>query len=96
MKSKKLQTCYFFSLSLLQFLERNRFPASDFLFAYKHCRSGNGPLLTLMVFIFISTDEIHNYQDEIDAELQSSRPKLRGVYASYAKEGMEQSRPVGI
>uniref|UniRef100_A0A7N6AM85 B-related factor 1 n=1 Tax=Anabas testudineus TaxID=64144 RepID=A0A7N6AM85_ANATE len=32
-------------------------------------------------------DEIHNYQDEIDAELQSSRPKLRGVYASYAKEG---------
>ncbi|XP_026195762.1 transcription factor IIIB 90 kDa subunit-like [Anabas testudineus] len=31
-------------------------------------------------------DEIHNYQDEIDAELQSSRPKLRGVYASYAKE----------
>uniref|UniRef100_A0A7N6AKC8 B-related factor 1 n=1 Tax=Anabas testudineus TaxID=64144 RepID=A0A7N6AKC8_ANATE len=36
-------------------------------------------------------DEIHNYQDEIDAELQSSRPKLRGVYASYAKEGMEQN-----
>ncbi|KAK2826773.1 hypothetical protein Q5P01_020987 [Channa striata] len=31
-------------------------------------------------------DEIHSYQDEIDAELQSSRPKLRGVYAAYAKE----------
>ncbi|KAG7219875.1 hypothetical protein INR49_018808 [Caranx melampygus] len=31
-------------------------------------------------------DEIHEYQDEIDAELQSSRPKLRGVYAAYARE----------
>ncbi|XP_040917353.1 BRF1 RNA polymerase III transcription initiation factor subunit a [Toxotes jaculatrix] len=34
-------------------------------------------------------DEIHGYQDEIDAELQSSRPKLRGVYAAYAKEDGE-------
>lgn len=31
-------------------------------------------------------DEIHCYQDEIDAELQNARPKLRGVYAAYAKE----------
>uniref|UniRef100_A0A8D2ZWZ4 B-related factor 1 n=1 Tax=Scophthalmus maximus TaxID=52904 RepID=A0A8D2ZWZ4_SCOMX len=31
-------------------------------------------------------DEIHGYEDEIDAELESSRPKLRGVYASYVKE----------
>ncbi|XP_036981266.1 BRF1 RNA polymerase III transcription initiation factor subunit a isoform X1 [Acanthopagrus latus] len=31
-------------------------------------------------------DEIQGYQDEIDAELQSSRPKLRGVYAAYTKE----------
>uniref|UniRef100_A0A3Q3J181 Transcription factor TFIIB cyclin-like domain-containing protein n=1 Tax=Monopterus albus TaxID=43700 RepID=A0A3Q3J181_MONAL len=31
-----------------------------------------------------------NYrQDEIDAELQSSRPKLRGVYAAYVKEGTD-------
>ncbi|KAF3700744.1 Transcription factor IIIB 90 kDa subunit [Channa argus] len=30
-------------------------------------------------------DEIHCYQDEIDTELQSSRPKLRGVYAAYVK-----------
>ncbi|TNM96049.1 hypothetical protein fugu_017132 [Takifugu bimaculatus] len=32
-------------------------------------------------------DEIYNYQDEIDTELQASRPKLRGVYAAYAKGG---------
>ncbi|XP_042292829.1 transcription factor IIIB 90 kDa subunit-like [Thunnus maccoyii] len=31
-------------------------------------------------------DEIQSYQDEIDTELQNSRPKLRGVYAAYAKE----------
>ena len=35
-------------------------------------------------------DEIHGYEDEIDAELQTSRPKLRGVYAAYAKQGTEQ------
>ncbi|XP_035467318.2 transcription factor IIIB 90 kDa subunit isoform X2 [Scophthalmus maximus] len=34
-------------------------------------------------------DEIHGYEDEIDAELESSRPKLRGVYASYVKEESE-------
>ncbi|KAM9708844.1 BRF1 general transcription factor IIIB subunit a [Menidia menidia] len=31
-------------------------------------------------------DEIQEYQDEIDAELESRRPKLRGVYAAYANE----------
>ncbi|KAM4723704.1 BRF1 general transcription factor IIIB subunit a [Anableps anableps] len=31
-------------------------------------------------------DEIQEYQDEIDAELESCRPKLRGVYAAYTKE----------
>nr|XP_057946451.1 BRF1 RNA polymerase III transcription initiation factor subunit a [Doryrhamphus excisus]XP_057946452.1 BRF1 RNA polymerase III transcription initiation factor subunit a [Doryrhamphus excisus] len=33
--------------------------------------------------------EIEGYQDEIDTKLESSRPKLRGVYAAYAKEDME-------
>lgn len=41
---------------------------------------------------FILPDEIHCYRDEIDAELQNGRPKLRGVYAAYAKEGTEQSQ----
>uniref|UniRef100_A0A1A7YFI6 BRF1 homolog, subunit of RNA polymerase III transcription initiation factor IIIBa n=3 Tax=Iconisemion striatum TaxID=60296 RepID=A0A1A7YFI6_9TELE len=31
-------------------------------------------------------DELLGYQDEIDAELESCRPKLRGVYAAYSKE----------
>ncbi|KAK5614923.1 hypothetical protein CRENBAI_009455 [Crenichthys baileyi] len=31
-------------------------------------------------------DEIQGYQDEIDAELGSCRPKLRGVYAAYTME----------
>ncbi|XP_047467706.1 transcription factor IIIB 90 kDa subunit-like [Mugil cephalus] len=33
-------------------------------------------------------DEIQGYQDEIDAELENSRPKLRGVYAAYTKEDL--------
>lgn len=37
------------------------------------------------------TDEIHTYEDEIDSELQTSRPKLRGVYAAYAREGTEHT-----
>uniref|UniRef100_A0A3Q3KHL2 Transcription factor IIIB 90 kDa subunit n=1 Tax=Mastacembelus armatus TaxID=205130 RepID=A0A3Q3KHL2_9TELE len=36
-------------------------------------------------------DEIQGFQDEIDAELQRSRPKLRGVYAAYVKQGAECS-----
>ncbi|XP_069016947.1 transcription factor IIIB 90 kDa subunit-like isoform X1 [Embiotoca jacksoni] len=34
-------------------------------------------------------DEIQVYQDEINAELQNSRPKLRGVYAAYTKQNFE-------
>ncbi|XP_061889834.1 transcription factor IIIB 90 kDa subunit-like isoform X2 [Entelurus aequoreus] len=33
--------------------------------------------------------EIEGYQNEIDTNLESSRPKLRGVYAAYAKEDLE-------
>uniref|UniRef100_A0AAV2JFN3 Cyclin-like domain-containing protein n=1 Tax=Knipowitschia caucasica TaxID=637954 RepID=A0AAV2JFN3_KNICA len=31
-------------------------------------------------------DEIHEFEDEIDAELENSRPKLRGIYAAYTRE----------
>ncbi|XP_019909766.2 transcription factor IIIB 90 kDa subunit isoform X2 [Esox lucius] len=34
--------------------------------------------------------EIHEYQDEIEMELEQSRPKLRGIYASYAKTGPQE------
>ncbi|XP_043930305.1 transcription factor IIIB 90 kDa subunit [Protopterus annectens] len=34
----------------------------------------------------ISLDEIASYQDEIELELECSRPKLKGRYASYAKD----------
>uniref|UniRef100_A0A6Q2XZN3 Transcription factor IIIB 90 kDa subunit n=1 Tax=Esox lucius TaxID=8010 RepID=A0A6Q2XZN3_ESOLU len=37
--------------------------------------------------------EIHEYQDEIEMELEQSRPKLRGIYASYAKTGRTQRLP---
>lgn len=30
--------------------------------------------------------EISCYKDEIETELEKSRPKLRGIYAAYAKE----------
>lgn len=30
--------------------------------------------------------EISCYKDEIETELDKSRPKLRGIYAAYAKE----------
>ncbi|KAJ0009227.1 hypothetical protein NQD34_016642, partial [Periophthalmus magnuspinnatus] len=29
---------------------------------------------------------IHEFEDEIDAELQNSRPKLKGIYAAYTRE----------
>ncbi|KAF4070796.1 hypothetical protein AMELA_G00277610 [Ameiurus melas] len=32
--------------------------------------------------------EISSYQDEIETELENSRPKLRGIYAMYAREEM--------
>ncbi|TDG99274.1 hypothetical protein EPR50_G00209250 [Perca flavescens] len=35
-------------------------------------------------------DEIQGFQDEIDSELQNNRPKLRGVYAAYAKEDCDK------
>ncbi|XP_034091183.1 BRF1 RNA polymerase III transcription initiation factor subunit a [Gymnodraco acuticeps] len=38
-------------------------------------------------------DEISGYQDEIDAELECARPKLRGVYAAYAKEVVVNEEP---
>lgn len=41
----------------------------------------------ILSFFTPSTGEIQEYQEEIDAELESSRPKLRGVYAAYAKGG---------
>ncbi|XP_024271208.1 BRF1 RNA polymerase III transcription initiation factor subunit a [Oncorhynchus tshawytscha] len=34
--------------------------------------------------------EIHEYQDEIEMELEQSRPKLRGMYASCAKPGPQE------
>ncbi|KAG7466281.1 hypothetical protein MATL_G00163070 [Megalops atlanticus] len=33
--------------------------------------------------------EIYNYQDEIEMELESSRPKLRGMYASNARDDFQ-------
>uniref|UniRef100_A0A4W5QFU1 Transcription factor TFIIB cyclin-like domain-containing protein n=1 Tax=Hucho hucho TaxID=62062 RepID=A0A4W5QFU1_9TELE len=45
---------------------------------------------------FISTGEIHEYQDEIEMELEQSRPKLRGTYGSYAKTGTAQTDPAAL
>uniref|UniRef100_A0A674CT22 Transcription factor IIIB 90 kDa subunit n=1 Tax=Salmo trutta TaxID=8032 RepID=A0A674CT22_SALTR len=39
--------------------------------------------------------EIHEYQDEIEMELEQSRPKLRGMYASCEEEDDEISLPDG-
>ncbi|TSK58062.1 Transcription factor IIIB 90 kDa subunit [Bagarius yarrelli] len=36
--------------------------------------------------------EISSYQDEIESELESSRPKPKGVYAMYAKEDSSNGR----
>uniref|UniRef100_A0A3B3ZR50 Transcription factor TFIIB cyclin-like domain-containing protein n=1 Tax=Periophthalmus magnuspinnatus TaxID=409849 RepID=A0A3B3ZR50_9GOBI len=38
------------------------------------------------------SDEIHEFEDEIDAELQNSRPKLKGIYAAYTREGNAASQ----
>uniref|UniRef100_A0A8C7MXJ7 Transcription factor TFIIB cyclin-like domain-containing protein n=1 Tax=Oncorhynchus kisutch TaxID=8019 RepID=A0A8C7MXJ7_ONCKI len=43
---------------------------------------------------FISTGEIHEYQDEI--EMEQSRPKLRVMYGSYAKTGTAQMGPAAL
>lgn len=45
---------------------------------------------------FISTGEIHEYQDEIEMELEQSRPKLRGMYASCAKAGTTLRGPAAL
>lgn len=37
--------------------------------------------------MLVSVGEISSYQDEIETELENSRPKLRGIYAMYAREG---------
>lgn len=37
-------------------------------------------------FDSVSSGEISCYKDEIETELEKSRPKLRGIYAAYAKE----------
>ncbi|XP_040188899.1 transcription factor IIIB 90 kDa subunit [Rana temporaria] len=36
--------------------------------------------------------EITTYQDEIENELENSRPKAKGIYASYCKDDVEDSR----
>ncbi|XP_060773684.1 BRF1 RNA polymerase III transcription initiation factor subunit b isoform X2 [Neoarius graeffei] len=36
--------------------------------------------------------EISSYQDEIETELENSRPKLRGIYAMYAREDTNDGR----
>lgn len=34
----------------------------------------------------VPSGEISCYKDEIETELEKSRPKLRGIYAAYTKE----------
>lgn len=38
-------------------------------------------------FYFITTGEISSYQDEIEIELENSRPKAKGVFANFTKDG---------
>lgn len=38
-------------------------------------------------FCFITTGEISSYQDEIEIELENSRPKAKGVFANLSKSG---------
>lgn len=37
-------------------------------------------------FSLLPLGEISCYKDEIETELEKTRPKLRGIYAAYAKE----------
>ncbi|KAL2082307.1 hypothetical protein ACEWY4_022125 [Coilia grayii] len=37
--------------------------------------------------------EISSYRDEIEMELENSRPKPRGIYAAYAKEAAASAKP---
>lgn len=43
-------------------------------------------LCSLVIFLFLA-GEITSYQDEIENELENSRPKAKGVYANYSKDG---------
>ena len=72
------------------FREMGRFTASDFLLFSVACKVFDSGIILGLTFLSFSTDEISSYQDEIDAELECARPKLRGVYAAYAKEGTEK------
>lgn len=38
-------------------------------------------------FYFNTTGEISSYQDEIEIELENSRPKAKGVFANFTKDG---------
>lgn len=38
-------------------------------------------------FYFNTTGEISSYQDEIESELENSRPKAKGVFANFTKDG---------
>uniref|UniRef100_A0A665X6M1 B-related factor 1 n=1 Tax=Echeneis naucrates TaxID=173247 RepID=A0A665X6M1_ECHNA len=40
----------------------------------------------LNLFVLVLSGEISCYKDEIENELEKSRPKLRGIYAAYAKQ----------
>lgn len=43
--------------------------------------------LLSLYFYFNTTGEISSYQDEIESELENSRPKAKGVFANFTKDG---------
>ncbi|MBN3317200.1 TF3B factor, partial [Atractosteus spatula] len=56
-----------------------------------HYTAGRGPQLEheLAKKLDEVEGEISGYQDEIETELENSRPRLKGLYASYAKEDIQ-------
>lgn len=40
------------------------------------------------MFVCVFVGEISSYRDEIETELENSRPKLKGIYAAYTREGI--------
>lgn len=44
-------------------------------------------IVTDLYFPLITIGEISIYQDEIEIELENSRPKAKGVFANYTKDG---------
>lgn len=44
-------------------------------------------MITEFYFYFNTTGEISSYQDEIESELENSRPKAKGVFANFTKDG---------